>query len=81
MGIILMAFFPLDRISDRAEEIYKRAKEEVTKLDPNTVSASYIDQMQLLLARLNPETSNSTCELIMIPGFASGPSELTLPAN
>lgn len=72
---MLMAFYPLDQISDKVEEIYKRAKEEIYKRDPDTVPASYIDQMQLLLARLDSKTSSPTCELTMMPVFMSGPSE------
>lgn len=72
---MLVAFFPLDKISDKAEEIYRRAKEEIGKLDPDTVPASYIDQMQLLLARLDPKTSGPTCELAVMPGFLSGSSD------
>ncbi|EKM51206.1 uncharacterized protein PHACADRAFT_200028 [Phanerochaete carnosa HHB-10118-sp] len=75
MGIILSAFFPPDQISDKAGEIYRRAKEEIDKLVPARVSAGYLDQMQLLLGRLNPNTSSPTCQLSMVPGFqGSGPN-------
>ncbi|EKM48823.1 uncharacterized protein PHACADRAFT_214643 [Phanerochaete carnosa HHB-10118-sp] len=72
-----MAFFPLDQISDRAGEIYERAKEEIGKLDGDTVPAGYIDQTRLMLARLDPKTSSPTCEITTAPTFISGPNPPT----
>ena len=76
MGILLSAFFSLDTISDKATDIYNRAEEEISKLDPSTLPPGYLDHAKLLLARLKPGTSNPMLEIILIPGFASnGPSE------
>lgn len=74
MGIIAMAFFPLDTISDKAGEIYKRAKEELALVNPTTVPAGFFEQMELQLARLNPKTSSPVLELVLVPGFLSGPN-------
>ena len=62
MGILLSAFFSLDTISDKATDIYNRAEEEISKLDPSTLPPGYLDQAKLLLARLKPGTSNAMLE-------------------
>ncbi|EKM52548.1 uncharacterized protein PHACADRAFT_211796 [Phanerochaete carnosa HHB-10118-sp] len=72
-----MAFFPLDQISDQAGQISARAKEEIGKLDHDTVPAGYIDQTRLLLARLDPKTSSPIYELTALPRFLSGPNPPT----
>lgn len=74
LGIILMAFFPLEMVSDKADEIYKRAKEELARIDRSTVPAGFLEQVEIQLARLNPKTSSPTCEFVLVPGFWSGPN-------
>ena len=73
-GICGMAFMPLGAISSRAEELHRKAVEEV-KLDPASAPPSFFDQMKLQLARFDPNQNVPTCELAVVPTFASGPSK------
>ncbi|GJE93556.1 GMC oxidoreductase [Phanerochaete sordida] len=74
LGIVLMSFFPLDMISDKAGEIYQRAKEEIANIDPSTAPAGSLEQLQLQLQRFDPAKSSPTCEVVIVPGFWSGPN-------
>lgn len=76
-GLYLMAFFTLNMVSDKAQEIYERAREEIAKIDPSSVPAGFKEQIELQLARLNPATSSPYCEVVVVPGFFSGPNPPT----
>ena len=76
MGLSVAAFSTLEAISAKAGDIYKRAIEEMDQLDPPP-SASYREQLQLLLARLKPGSNRPLCQVSLVPGFASAPSAST----
>lgn len=77
MGFYLVAYFALNMVSDKAQEIYQRAKDEIARIDPDSVPASYKELIELQLARLNPETSGPICEVAAVPAFLSGPNPPT----
>ena len=76
-----MSFFPLDKITDKATEIYERAKEEIANIDPSTVPVGFLEQLELQLQRFNPAKSSPTCEVVIVPGFWSGPSACSQPKH
>lgn len=70
----IMAFAPLERVTPKAAEIHRRAREEIAQLDPSSVLPGYLEQMEMQLARIKPGEGSCTMEFCVVPACISFPS-------
>ncbi|RDB15490.1 Glucose oxidase [Hypsizygus marmoreus] len=70
MGITLLSFNPLQRLSDRADAIHHATKEKITQ-NADKYSPGRLELLKLQLERLQRQSPG--CETILVPGFRSAP--------
>ena len=82
MGVVDFAFVPVEIVSDRADEIYLKAKMRVEQLDKEgRLPPGLKEQYEIQLERLQPRKNQSGpgCEIIGVPGIpGSGTHSLFL---
>lgn len=73
MGITLLSFNPLQRLSDRAEVIHQAMREKIAQ-NADKYLPGQLELLNLQLERL--KRLSPGCEMICFPGFRSAPSML-----
>ena len=71
MGIVDVAFVPVEIVSSRANEIYEKAKAHIEELkEEGRLPPGLMEQYEIQLERLRPGSNQSGpgCELVGFPG-------------
>jgi hypothetical protein len=80
MGLELFTFQSLNAFSDNADSIHADAKADILKIVNGTAChPGLVDQYNLQLARIDPESLLPVCEIVGIPGHMTMPSTLFIP--
>jgi hypothetical protein len=71
------AFIPVEDVTDKAEQIYQKAKQQIEKLDKNSIAPGLLEQYEIQLERLRPGGSQSGpgCEYVLTPGLGFVPGQ------
>lgn len=74
-GVVSFLYMPFESISPNAEEIYRKAKVSIDKLDPQTTTPGLLEQYKIQLERLDPGKNGvgSSFEVIGVPGVSPPP--------
>lgn len=80
MGINTFAFLPLASISPNAQAMYEATRDNVAKMDPETLPPGLREQYDILLHRLDPgNNSGPGCEFIMATGTMHSQPSMIIP--
>ena len=80
LGVMNVAFTPVNTITSKAEQLYEKAKSTISQLDKSSTPPGLLEQYEIQLERLQPSKNQAGpgCEFMMTPGMIVAPGEYCL---